>query len=72
MSLTYVSLFTDDGMRKDPNSSVLTAAVGPWDRSAPLNRESRSDELPLAAGAGPRSGAHSRSHQSSKVSPGLR
>jgi small-conductance mechanosensitive channel len=33
MSLTYVSILTDEGMLKVPNSSLL-AAVGPWDRSA--------------------------------------
>jgi hypothetical protein len=34
MSLTYVSVLTDQGMRKFPNSSVLAAAVGSWDRGA--------------------------------------
>ena len=32
MSLTYVSVLTDEGMLKVPNASVLAAAVGPWDR----------------------------------------
>ena len=35
MSLTYVSVFTDEGTLKVPNSSVLAAAVGPWDRLRP-------------------------------------
>ncbi len=30
MSLTYVSVLTDEGMLKVPNSSLLAAAVGPW------------------------------------------
>jgi small-conductance mechanosensitive channel len=34
MSLTYVSVPTDQGMLKVPNSSVLAAAPGPWDRGA--------------------------------------
>ncbi|MFZ0249874.1 MAG: mechanosensitive ion channel domain-containing protein [Acidimicrobiales bacterium] len=32
MSLTYVSVLTEEGMLKVPNSSLLAAAVGPWDR----------------------------------------
>ncbi len=32
MSLTYVSVLTDEGMLKVPNSSLLGAAVGPWPR----------------------------------------
>jgi small-conductance mechanosensitive channel len=31
MSLTYVSVLTDEGMLKVPNASLLAAAVGPWD-----------------------------------------
>jgi small-conductance mechanosensitive channel len=62
MSLTYVSVLTDDGMLKVPNSSVLAAAVGPWDRAAPLRPESNRTEPPVAAGAGPRSASHSRSN----------
>ena len=62
MSLTYVSVLTDDGMLKVPNSSVLAAAVGPWDRATPLRPESNRTELPVVTGAGPRSGAHSRSN----------
>ncbi len=34
MSFTYVSVLTDHGMGKAPNSSVLAAAVSPWDRGA--------------------------------------
>jgi small-conductance mechanosensitive channel len=34
MSLTYVSVLTDQGLLKVPNSSLLAAAVGPWDRPA--------------------------------------
>jgi small-conductance mechanosensitive channel len=62
VSLTYVSVLTDDGMLKVPNSSVLAAAVGPWDRSAPFRPEANRPEPPVAAGAGPRSGQHSRSN----------
>jgi small-conductance mechanosensitive channel len=61
VSLTYVSVLTDDGMLKVPNSSVWAAAVGPWDRSAPFHHEANRPE-PVAAGAGSRSGAHSRSN----------
>jgi small-conductance mechanosensitive channel len=32
MSLTYVSVLTEQGMLKVPNSSLLGAAVGPWPR----------------------------------------
>jgi small-conductance mechanosensitive channel len=32
MSLTYVSVLTDQGLLKVPNASVLAAAVGPWDQ----------------------------------------
>jgi small-conductance mechanosensitive channel len=32
MSLTYVSVLTEQGMLKVPNSSLLAAAVGPWPR----------------------------------------
>jgi Mechanosensitive ion channel len=34
MSLTYVSMLTDEGMLKVPNSSVWAAAAGPWERTA--------------------------------------
>lgn len=44
MSLTYVSVFTDEGLLKVPNSSVLSAAVGPWDR----NTRTRQTESPTA------------------------
>jgi small-conductance mechanosensitive channel len=60
VSLTYVSVLTDDGMLKVPNSSVLAAAVGPWDRSAPFHHGATRSEPPVAAGAGPRSGPHRR------------
>jgi small-conductance mechanosensitive channel len=32
MSLTYVTMLTDEGVLQVPNSSVLSAAVGPWPR----------------------------------------
>ena len=60
MSLTYVSVLTDEGMLKVPNSSLLAAAVGPWERSTndrtaagPTRDESS------AAGARQGSGMHS-------------
>jgi len=34
MSLTYVTLRTDEGPLKVPNSGMLAAAVGPWKRAA--------------------------------------
>jgi small-conductance mechanosensitive channel len=53
MSLTYVSVLTDDGLLKVPNSSLLAAAVGPWHHSSrvqpdaePLRRE------PVVTGGG--------------------
>ena len=36
MSLTYVSVLTDEGMLKVPDSSLLAAAVGPWVPLEPL------------------------------------
>jgi small-conductance mechanosensitive channel len=62
MSLTYVSVLTDDGVLKVPNSSVLAAAVGPWDRPAPLCPQSNRTEPPVTAGAGPPSASRSRSN----------
>jgi small-conductance mechanosensitive channel len=35
MSLTYVSVLTEQGQLKVPNSSFLAAAVGPWPRPEP-------------------------------------
>ena len=32
MSLTYVTVLTEEGMLQVPNSSVLSSAVGPWPR----------------------------------------
>jgi small-conductance mechanosensitive channel len=32
MSLTYVTVLTDEGILQVPNSSVLASAVGPWPR----------------------------------------
>jgi small-conductance mechanosensitive channel len=61
MSLTYVSVLTDEGMLKVPNSSLLAAAVGPWDRSTPLRPQSTRTEAPVAAGAARGSGVHSGS-----------
>jgi small-conductance mechanosensitive channel len=56
MSLTYVSVLTDEGMLKVPNSSLLAAAVGPCDRSAHSRQESEPSEPPVTAGAGRGSG----------------
>lgn len=39
MSLTYVSVLTEDGLLKVPNSSFLSAAVGPWPRPEPQGNE---------------------------------
>ena len=62
MSHTYVSVLTDEGMLKVPNSSLLAAAVGPWDRSTPFRPESTRTEPPVAAaGAARGSGVHSGS-----------
>ena len=61
MSLTYVSVLTDDGMLKVPNSSLLAAAVGPWDRSTSCRPASDRRESPMAVGAGRGSGVHSGS-----------
>jgi small-conductance mechanosensitive channel len=61
MSLTYVSVLTDEGMLQVPNSSLLAAAVGPWDRSAPARPESTRAGSPMAAPAGRRPGVHSGS-----------
>ena len=41
MSLTYVSVLTDQGMLKVPNASLLAAAVGPWDHER--HREAAKD-----------------------------
>jgi small-conductance mechanosensitive channel len=54
MSLTYVSVLTDEGMLKVPNSSLLAAAVGPWDRSA---RSAQFRPDPPAARRGPAAAA---------------
>jgi hypothetical protein len=61
MSLTYVSVLTDEGMLKVPNSSLLAAAVGPWDHSTPFRPESTRSEPPVPAGATRGSGVHSGS-----------
>jgi small-conductance mechanosensitive channel len=58
MSLTYVSVSTDDGMLKVPNSSVLAAAVGPWNRSPHPRQEAERSEPPVSAGAGGEAGVH--------------
>jgi small-conductance mechanosensitive channel len=42
MSLTYVSVLTEQGMLKVPNSSLLAAAVGPWPRP---ERRAQADTL---------------------------
>jgi small-conductance mechanosensitive channel len=53
MSLTYVSVLTDEGMLKVPNSSMLAAAVGPWDRAAhPRSGPARADRPLVGAGRG--------------------
>ena len=59
MSLIYVSVLTDEGMLKVPNSSLLGAAVGPWDRSTPFRPESTQTKPPVAAGAARGSSVHS-------------
>jgi Mechanosensitive ion channel len=56
MSLTYVSVATEEGMLKVPNSSVLAAAVGPWDRSAHPRQETERSEPPVSADAGREAG----------------
>jgi small-conductance mechanosensitive channel len=60
MSLTYVSVLTDEGMLKVPNSSMLAAAVGPWDGAAHPRSEQTRAESPLV-GAGRGAGVHSGS-----------
>jgi small-conductance mechanosensitive channel len=54
MSLTYVSIMTDQGMLKVPNSSLLSAAVGPTRRPDATTGRGPTDEarpVPAAAGA---------------------
>ncbi len=54
MSLTYVSILTDQGMLKVPNSSLLSAAVGPSRRpDTPTGRgpADTARAVPAAAGA---------------------
>ncbi len=61
MSLTYVSVLTDEGMLKVPNSSMLAAAVGPWDRSTnvdPTPGPARAESPTIGTRHG--SGMHSR------------
>jgi small-conductance mechanosensitive channel len=41
MSLTYVSVLTEQGLLKVPNSSLLAAAVGPWPRPERQERAPR-------------------------------
>jgi small-conductance mechanosensitive channel len=60
MSLTYLLVLTDEGMLKVPNSSMLAAAVGPWDRAAHPRSEPTRAESPLV-GTGRRAGVHSGS-----------
>jgi small-conductance mechanosensitive channel len=55
MSLTYLSILTDEGMLKVPNSSLLAAAVGPWDRAATAHHRpehDRGDSSLVGAGRG--------------------
>jgi small-conductance mechanosensitive channel len=61
MSLTYVSVLTDEGVLQVPNSSLLAAAVGPWDRPAAVRPEPTPAQSPMAAPGGRRSGVHSGS-----------
>lgn len=61
MSLTYVSVLTDEGMLKVPNSSLLAAAVGPWDRAAHSQPDHARTEPPVGSGAGRGSPVHSAS-----------
>jgi small-conductance mechanosensitive channel len=56
MSLTYVSVLTDEGMLKVPNSSLLAAAVGPWEPSTdvrPATRPAHAEPSPAGARHGP-------------------
>jgi small-conductance mechanosensitive channel len=48
MSLTYVSVLTEQGMLKVPNSSLLAAAVGPWPRP---ERGENTDRLVMVGGS---------------------
>ncbi|HWF14749.1 MAG TPA: mechanosensitive ion channel domain-containing protein [Acidimicrobiales bacterium] len=48
MTLTYVSLLTEHGLLKVPNSSLLAAAVGPWPR--PERRENSERLVTVGAG----------------------
>lgn len=48
MSLTYVSVLTDQGLLKVPNSSFLAAAVGPWPR--PEDRDDTERLVTVGAG----------------------
>jgi hypothetical protein len=59
MSLTYVSILTDEGMLKVPNSSLLAAAVGPWDRMTHHQSEQHREESSLV-GAGRGTGVPGR------------
>jgi small-conductance mechanosensitive channel len=55
MSLTSVSILTDEGMLKVPNSSLLAAAIGPWDRAATAHHRpehDRGDSSLVGAGRG--------------------
>lgn len=61
MSLTYVSVLTDEGMLKVPNSSLLAVAVGPWDRATHSQPEQTRTEPPVETGAGRGSPVHSAS-----------
>lgn len=48
MSLTYVSVHTEQGLLKVPNSSLLAAAVGPWPR--PERNEDTEQLVTVGAG----------------------
>jgi small-conductance mechanosensitive channel len=41
MSMTYVSVLTEQGQLKVPNSSFLAAAVGPWPRPEPRHESEK-------------------------------
>jgi small-conductance mechanosensitive channel len=57
LSLTYVTIRTDDGVLKIPNSVMLAAAVGPLSPSeAPAPSSPSLGDAPVQAQAGPGSG----------------
>ncbi|HEY1446525.1 MAG TPA: mechanosensitive ion channel domain-containing protein [Acidimicrobiales bacterium] len=67
MSLTYVSVLTEQGLLQVPNSSFLAAAVGPWPR--PEQRDDSNRLVTIGAGrvedVPPRSSDTEMDHHSS-------